>query len=190
MMHDAYKQLLQHVSRVKNATLIIHETVQGRMYEVKEANIVASVLTRCLLNAVECIGNQSPQVVCTLTGPFSQVLIIPEDCDVSVSDNSQTEAPASLCSISNDFSTVSNGGLLNVYLLEKHVKKATCKAASANVVALMGFQRNIPSEVLSLLLEREVQAAYTVGALRELRCSMVDTVLQPTLKYKGHVSDR
>ena len=57
-------------------------------------------------------------------------------------------------------------------------------------MALMASQRNNLSEVLSLLLEREVQAVYTAGTLRELRCSMVDAVLQPTLKYKGHVSNR
>ena len=106
------------VPRVKNATLTIHETVQRRMYEVKEANIVVSVFTRCLPNAVACIGNQSAQAVCTLSG---HVLIIPEDCDVSVSDRSQIEAPASLRFISNAISTASNGGLLNVCLLENYV---------------------------------------------------------------------
>ena len=103
---------------------------------------------------------------------------------------SHTEVPASLRYISKANSTVSNGGLLNIRLLEKHVRKATCEAARANVVALMGSQRNNPSEVLSLLLESEFQAVYTAGALRELRCSMVDTVLQLTLKYKSHVSNR
>ena len=103
---------------------------------------------------------------------------------------SHTEVPASLRYISKAISTVSNGGLLNIRLLEKHVRKATCEAARANVVALMGSQRNNPSEVLSLLLESEFQAVYTAGALRELRCSVVDAVLQPTLKYKGHVSNR
>ena len=57
-------------------------------------------------------------------------------------------------------------------------------------MALMASQRNNLSEVLSLLLEREVQAVYTAGALRELRCSILDALLQPTLKYKGHVSNR
>ena len=123
----------------------------------------------------------------TLSG---HLLIIPEDTEVSISDKSQIEALASLRFISNAISTASNGGLLNVRLLENFVQKSTCEAARANVVALMGSQRNNPPEFLSLLLEREVQAVYTAGALRELRCSVVDAILQPTLKYKGHVSNR
>ena len=175
------------IPRIRNTTLIIHEMDNGRMYEIREANIVASVLTRCPQDAVECIGNTSARVLCTLAG---HILLIPEDCEVKTSDTSQTEAPASLRYISSAIATASNGGLLNVRLLEKYFRKATCEAARASVVALMGSQRNNPSEVLSLLLEREVQAVYTAGALRELKCVPVEAVLQPTLNYKGHVSNR
>ena len=39
-------------------------------------------------------------------------------------------------------------------------------------------------------MEREVNAVFSAGLLRELKCDMVEAYLQPSLNYKGRISDR
>ena len=185
---DSQEKSCETIAKVENTTLIVHKTRRGFLFEVKQTNLIASILTKCQPDAIACLKpKDKTQFLCTLSG---HVIEIPEESHVETMDTTQVEIPASLRSIQAAISTVAHGEYLNNRMLRQYLRTVTCETARANVVALMGSQKINPSEVLSLLLEKNVQATYTAGTLRQLRCSNVQAVLQPTLEYKGHISNR
>ena len=174
--------------KVKNATLTLHQTSRGFLFEVKEANLITTAISRCAPNAEACLKKRKgTKFLCTLSG---HVLEIPETSKIVTTNATEIKIPATLRTIQQALVTVAHSSVLNAHLLEKYIKELTCESARASVVALMGSQRLNPSEVLSLILEKTVQAVYSAGTLRQLRCTDVQAVLQPTLKYKGHVANR
>ena len=86
--------------------------------------------------------------------------------------------------------TVANANLLNIQLLQRVFENALCENARASLISLMGSQKLNPSETLSFLLNEKVNAVYSSGVLKMLKCSMVEAYLQPTLKHNGRISDR
>ena len=76
--------------------------------------------------------------------------------------------------------------MLNIHLMEtsSRFENALCVNARPSIVSLIGSQRLNPSEVLSLILEKEVNAIFTAGKLKQLKCSMVGAYLQPTLRIQ------
>ena len=185
---DPQEKSCKTISKIENATLVIHRTSRGFLYEVKQTNLIASILTECQPDAIACLKpKDKTQFLCTLSG---HIMEIPEESHVETIDTIQAEIPASLRNIQAAISTVAHGEYLNNKIMQQYLRTVTCETARANVVALMGSQKLNPSEVLSLLLEKNVQATYAAGTLRQLRCSVVQAVLQPTLNYKGHISNR
>ena len=174
--------------KVKDATLTLHETSRGFIFEVKEANPITTAISRCASNAVACLKpRKGTKLLCTLSG---HVLEIPETSEIVTTNTTEVKIPASMRTIQQALATVAHGSVLNAHLLENYIRELTCESARASVVALMGSQQLKPSEVFSLVLEKTVQAIFSAGTLRQLRCTDVQAVLQPTLKYKGHVANR
>ena len=108
---------------------------------------------------------------------------MPDYSNVTLTDETQMKASATFKEIYAAITTVANGGLLNMHLMKRLFENALCENARASIIALMGSQRLFPSEVLSLLLEKEVNAVFTVGALRQLKCSMVEAYTRIRRSY-------
>ena len=176
------------IPRSDNKTLTIHKTSKGNLFELDETNLIVSNLMKCSPKSLACIKQKKKsRFFCTMT---NHVLEIPEESNIEPIGTADDNIPASLRNIQATMTSIAHGSFLNSENLRNYFKLVTCEMARANIVALMGSQSLNPSQVLSYLLEREVQAIFTGGVLRELRCSKVQAVLQPNLYYKGHVSDR
>ena len=171
-----------------NATLLIHKTSRGNLFEIENENIIVSTLLKCTKKTTACLKPKSKsRFLCTLT---NHILEIPEENNMEPMGTAKNEIPASLRDIQSTITSMAHGAFLNHEMLEDYLRIVKCEAARGNVIALMGSQSLNPSQVLSFLLEREVQAVFTGGVLKQLRCSKVQAVLQPQLYYKGHVSNR
>ena len=176
------------IAKMSNMTLTLHPTTQGFLFQIAEANIVASVISECSNEASKCIKkSDGEKLICTLSG---HIISIPESVNISTTREAEGELPATLRHIHSAIVANANRDLLNIKVLEKFIQESLCESARATIIALIGSQRFNPSEVLSFLLQKEVQAVFAAGTLRLLKCSTVEAILQPTLVTRGKVSDR
>ena len=68
------------IPSVSNATLTLHPTTQGFLFQVAEANIVASVISKCPNETTKCIKRQDGEkLICTLSG---HIISIPENVNI------------------------------------------------------------------------------------------------------------
>ena len=155
---------------------------------IKKANIITSTLNGCSASTVACLKREpGTKYLCTYSG---HVIQISESSDIVAVNTTEVKMAASLRTILQALATVAHGNNLNTLILKQFIQKLTCETAHASVVALIGSQQLNPSQVLSLILDKEVQAVYSAGTLKKLRCNKVLAVLQPTLEYKDHGSNR
>ena len=185
---DDQKKTCKNRPKVVDAALTIHTTSDGFLYEIKKANLITTTLNGCSANTVACLDEiPNTKFLCTYSG---HVIRISKSSDIVTTNTTEVKMAASLRTIQQALATVSHGNNLNTLFLKKFIQKLTCETARASVVALIGSQQLNPSQVLSLVLDKEVQAVYSAGTLKKLRCNKVLAILQPTLEYKGHVSNR
>ena len=176
------------IPSLKNKTLIIHSVSNGHLFEIKGSNIIANKLISCDKTTTQCITHESSKrSLCTVSG---HVLIVQKNSNITTSISENTKLATTAKKLGAAVSGVAHGSLLNANLLKNFFEMALCENARSILIALKGSQKLNPSEVLSLLLERDVQAVYSAGTLRQLRCSMVEAYLQPTLLIKDRESDR
>lgn len=176
------------ITSLRNKTLIIHSVSNGHLFEIEGSNIIANKLISCDKKTTQCIKlEQNERSFCTFSG---HVLVVQKTTDISYSNFENEETAATAKQLGAAVSGVAHGSLLNINLLKNFFEMALCENARSILISLRGSQRLNPSEVLSLLLEREVQAVYSSGILSQIKCSMVEAYLQPTLMVNGRESDR
>ena len=177
------------IPKKTNTSLILHTTANGIIYQVKGTNLISTVLTKCEDRAIKCISKKKGEkLLCTLS---NYVLKVKENANVSLTNASAfMNTSAKYKQIYAAITTVANANLLNIQLLQRVFENALCENARASLISLMGSQKLNPSETLSFLLNEKVNAVYSSGVLKMLKCSMVEAYLQPTLKHNGRISDR
>ena len=177
------------IPKKSNASLILHTTANGVIYQVKGTNLISTVLAKCEEKATKCISKkEGEKFLCTLSG---HVLKVKENANVSLTKASGfMNTSAKFKQIYAAITTVANANLLNIQLLQRVFENALCENARASLISLMGSQQLNPSKTLSFLLNDNVNAVYSAGILKKLKCTIMEAYLQPTLKHKGRISDR
>ena len=174
--------------KIKNTSLVLHTTANGVIYEIKQTNLISTILSKCDDKVTRCIPTkEGEKLLCFLSG---HVIKINESANVSSTEGLLMNTSTKFKQLYAALATVANINLLNTQLLQRAFENALCKNARTSLVSLMGSQKFNPSKTLSFLLEREVNAVFSAGLLRELKCDMVEAYLQPSLNYKGRISDR
>ena len=174
--------------KIKNTSLVLHTTANGVIYEIKRTNLISTILSKCEDKVTRCIPTkEGEKLLCFLSG---HVIKINESANVSSTEGLMMNTSTKYKQLYAALAAVANVNLLNTQLLQRVFENALCKNARTSLISIMGSQKLNPSKTLSFLLEREVNAVYSAGLLRELKCEMVEAYLQPSLNYKGRISDR
>ena len=113
------------IPKKSNASLILHTTANGVIYQVKGTNLISTVLTKCEEKATKCISKkEGEKFLCALSG---HVLKVKENANVSLTKASGfMNTSAKFNQIYAAITTVANANLLfnysNVFLKTHYAK--------------------------------------------------------------------
>ena len=172
--------------------LQVHVNANGNYYVVRDSNLAFGALFECPDKVKECFKNMS-FVLCS----NSHFILVSKEESAhpftlseklwSTTDKTKVFSKGSAISdiVAQSIESVAINADNEIRSLRDQLLKLQCVQLRTTATNLRATQHILPSETLSLLLNREVKAVAGAYTLHELHCVTVKAIIYPSLMFKG-----
>ena len=172
--------------------LQVHVNANGNYYVVKDTNLAFSSLFTCPDKVKECFHNMSfvlcsnSHYILTSREKSAHPFTLSEKV-WSTTDKTKVFSKGSALSdiVAQTIESVAVNADNEIRSLRDQLLKLQCVQLRITATNLRATQHILPSETLSLLLNREVKAVAGAYTLHELHCVTVEAFIYPSLLFEG-----